>query len=113
MADKDGSQAQTGAFLAQGFSERIGQGRQNLVGLLLEAMPLLAVATWFVARDEPSPPDRASAAAWHLMPFLAAWYGVRIWKRLGSLRQTRPASARGGITAFPRSTSHQPPRQVS
>lgn len=69
-----------GAFLARSFSDRTGQGRRSVVGFLLEAMPLLAVAAWLVARDPPSEPDRASAAAWHLIPFLAAWYSVRIWK---------------------------------
>jgi membrane associated rhomboid family serine protease len=73
-----------GAFLALHFSERIRQRRRTIVVLLLEGMPLLAVVAWFVTRNMPSDPDRA-AAAWHLIPFLLAWYGVRVWKGLGSL----------------------------
>jgi hypothetical protein len=55
---------------------------------LLEAIPALAVVAWFVLRDLPPEPDRASAAAWHLIPFLLAWYGVRIWKGVGRLWRT-------------------------
>ncbi len=78
-----------GAFLARRFSERTGPGRRSVVDFLLEAMPLLSAAAWFIARDVPSEPDRASAAAWHLIPFLAAWYSVRIWKGLERLCRTR------------------------
>jgi membrane associated rhomboid family serine protease len=74
-----------GAFLALHFSERIGQRRQNLVVLLLEVMALFAVVAWFVTRNIPSEPDRPSALAWHLIPFLLAWYSVRTWKGLGSI----------------------------
>jgi membrane associated rhomboid family serine protease len=74
-----------GAFLALHFSERIGRGRQAVVVLLLEATPPLAVIGWFVTRSMPSAPDQASAAAWHLIPFLLAWYSVRAWKGLRSL----------------------------
>lgn len=84
-----------GVFLALRMSERIGPRRQTVVRLLLETVPLFAVAAWFVARDVPSEPDRASSAAWHLIPFLAAWYSVRIWKGLVSLgirpKHTNPA----------------------
>src|SRR5262249_21748842 len=62
-----------GAFLALHFFERMGQRRQTVVVLLLEATPSLAVTGWFVTRIMPSEPDRASAAAWHLIPFLLGW----------------------------------------
>jgi membrane associated rhomboid family serine protease len=78
-----------GAFLALRFCERIGQRRQTVVGPLLEAMPSLAVVAWFFTRNLPSEPDRASSAAWHLIPFLLAWYSVRTWKGLGSLWRAR------------------------
>jgi membrane associated rhomboid family serine protease len=81
-----------GAFLAQRFSERAGRRRRTAVALLLEAIPLLAVAVWFVTRDIPSEPDRVSSLAWHLIPFLFAWYSVRIWKWLRhSARPAAPA----------------------
>jgi membrane associated rhomboid family serine protease len=78
-----------GAFLALRFSERIGQRRQTVVGLLLEAIPLLVVVAWFVTRNTPSEPDRPSAVAWHLIPFLLACYSVRSWKELGGLCRTK------------------------
>jgi len=74
-----------GVFLALQLSERIGQRRQTVVVLVLEATLALAVIGWFVTRNVPSEPDRASAAAWHLIPFLAGWYSVRAWKGLCSL----------------------------
>jgi membrane associated rhomboid family serine protease len=81
-----------GAFLAQRFSERVGQRRQAVVALLLEALPLLAVVVWFVTRDIPSEPDWMSSLAWHLIPFLFAWYGVRTWEGLrGRARPAAPA----------------------
>lgn len=67
-----------GAFLALRFSERLGQRISTVVTLMLEAIPLLAVVVWFVTRDIPPEPDRASSLAWHLIPFLLAWYSVRI-----------------------------------
>jgi membrane associated rhomboid family serine protease len=78
-----------GAFLAMHFSKRNGRGRRNVVVLLLEALALLAVAAWFLVRPTPSEPDRLSGAAWHLVPFLLAWYIVRTWTGLGSIRWTR------------------------
>jgi membrane associated rhomboid family serine protease len=77
-----------GAFLAQHFSKWISQGRRNLAVLLLEALSLLAVVTWFLIRPIPSEPDRPSSVAWHLVPFLFAWYSVRTWKGLGDIRRT-------------------------
>jgi membrane associated rhomboid family serine protease len=68
-----------GAFLAIQFSESIRQWRQTFVVILLEATPALAVTGWLVARSMPSAPDRASAAAWHLIPFLLGWYSARAW----------------------------------
>ncbi|MBN9122951.1 MAG: rhomboid family intramembrane serine protease, partial [Planctomycetes bacterium] len=79
-----------GAFLARRYSEKSGRERRTIAGLLLEALPALAVVAWWVARDVPSEPDRAAAAAWHLVPFLLAWYGVRTWNGLGRPRRTRP-----------------------
>jgi membrane associated rhomboid family serine protease len=74
-----------GGFLALRFSARVGQRPQTVLGLLLEAMPLLAVVAWFFCRNMPSEPDRPSAVAWHLIPFLLAWSGVRVWKARGRL----------------------------
>jgi membrane associated rhomboid family serine protease len=74
-----------GAFLALQLSARIGGRRQNLVLLLLEAIPPFAVVAWFVTRTIPSEPDRSSAVAWHLIPFLLAWYSVRTWKVVASI----------------------------
>jgi membrane associated rhomboid family serine protease len=82
-----------GAFLAQRFSERAGRRLQTVVALLLEALPLLAAVLWFVIRDIPSEPDRVSSLAWHLIPFLIAWYGVRAREGLG--RSVRPAARAG------------------
>jgi membrane associated rhomboid family serine protease len=79
-----------GAFLALRFSQRIGQRRQTVVALFLEALPLLAVVVWFVTRDIPSEPDRVSSLAWHVFPLLFAWYGVRAREGLG--RSVRPAA---------------------
>ena len=78
-----------GAFLALHFSEKIGQRRRTVVVLLLEATPSVAVVGWFITRNMPSEPDRASAAAWHLIPFLLGWYSVRAWKGLLSLGRTK------------------------
>jgi membrane associated rhomboid family serine protease len=72
-----------GAFLALRLSQRLGRRRQNVAVLLLEVIPALAMVVWFVTRNMPSGPDRASSAAWHVIPFLFAWYSVRIWKGLG------------------------------
>jgi membrane associated rhomboid family serine protease len=71
-----------GVFLALHVSERIGQGRQVH---LLETIASLAVVAWFVTRSIPSKPDRPSSVAWHLIPFLLAWYSVRTWKGLGNI----------------------------
>lgn len=77
-----------GAFLALRISERIGQRSYAILVPLLEVIPLLAVIAWFITRNMPTEPDRTSSLAWHLIPFLFAWYGVRIWKGLGSLWRT-------------------------
>jgi membrane associated rhomboid family serine protease len=84
-----------GAFLAVRFSDRIRRGRQHLLVLLLEALAAFAAVAWFVMRNIPSKPDRASSAAWHLIPFLLAWYSVRTWKGLGSIYRARRRSDRG------------------
>jgi membrane associated rhomboid family serine protease len=77
-----------GAFLALHYSDGISRGRQNLLALLLEAFAPFAVVAWFVMRTIPPRPDRASSAAWHLIPFLLAWYGVRTWKGLARICRT-------------------------
>jgi membrane associated rhomboid family serine protease len=74
-----------GAFLALHFSESLSQRRKPVVVLLLEATCALAVMGWFVTRSMPSEPDRVSAAAWHLIPFLSGWYSVSAWQGLCSL----------------------------
>jgi membrane associated rhomboid family serine protease len=74
-----------GASLALHFSKRSSQGRRNIPFLLLEALPLLAVAAWFVTRRIPTEPDLPSSVAWHLLPFLLAWYSVRTWRGLKGL----------------------------
>jgi membrane associated rhomboid family serine protease len=81
-----------GAFLALRFSERIGRRRQTVVVLLLEAMAALAVVAWFVTRSVPPEPDRELSVAWHLIPFLVAWYSVRAWNGLGSLGRANTAA---------------------
>jgi membrane associated rhomboid family serine protease len=68
-----------GTFLAVRFSVMIGPRRQTVAGGLVEAIPLLVLVLWFLTRKVPSEPDRVSSAAWHLIPFLLAWYSVRSW----------------------------------
>jgi membrane associated rhomboid family serine protease len=83
-----------GTFLALHFSEKFGQTWPRVV-LVLEPILLLAVVVWFVIRRIPSEPDRVSSLAWHLIPFLLAWYGVRTWKGLGSLFRSNHRSGTG------------------
>jgi membrane associated rhomboid family serine protease len=78
-----------GAFLALEYSARIGRGGKHIAILLVEALVLLLVGAWFITRKLPSEPDRASAVAWHLIPLLAAWYGMRAWKALSRHCRTR------------------------
>jgi membrane associated rhomboid family serine protease len=78
-----------GAFLALHFSERRSQRWPTVVVLALETIPLLAVIAWFLTRNIPPEPDRVSSLAWHLIPFLLAWYGVRIWKGLGRIAKPK------------------------
>jgi hypothetical protein len=60
---------------------------------VFETIPLLAVIGWLVTRTVPSEPDRASAAAWHLIPFLLGWYGMRAWKKVRTSDRTDAAPA--------------------
>ena len=80
-----------GTFLALHFSPRMDQGRKHLLLLLLEAIALFAVGAWFVTRSIPLKPDRPSSVAWHLIPFLLAWYSVGTRKGLSSIGRIRHA----------------------
>jgi membrane associated rhomboid family serine protease len=64
-----------GTVLALRFTEKTSRLT------VLEAIPPLAVAMWWLTRTEPPEPDRASSVAWHLIPFLLAWYSTRFWAR--------------------------------
>jgi membrane associated rhomboid family serine protease len=81
-----------GAFLALHFSERLGQRWPTVAVFVIEVIPLLAVGAWFITRKIPPEPDHASSVAWHLIPFLLAWYGVRIRKGLSRCAKPKRSS---------------------
>jgi membrane associated rhomboid family serine protease len=97
MVGASGSLSGTlGAFLALHFSGRIGRRRHTVVVVLLEATPSLAMIGWLVTRKMPSEPDRAAAAAWHMIPFLFGWYSVRVGKAWGACAERSAGPDRGG-----------------
>ena len=65
-----------GTVLALRFSESKGRRRTGV--MFIEAVPLLALGVWLFTRSAPPEPDRVSSVAWHLIPFLLAWYSTRI-----------------------------------
>ncbi len=76
-----------GAYSALHLSSRIRRRAQSVILLVLEAASVLSVAAWLVFRTVPAEADLACSVVYHFIPFMAAWFGVRIWERFRTLRQ--------------------------
>jgi membrane associated rhomboid family serine protease len=73
-----------GAFLALRSPRWAFGDRRNLAVLAIESASLVGVVAWLLSRTSPVVPDRLSALTWHLIPFLAGWLWVRVWRQVAA-----------------------------
>ena len=71
-----------GAYSALRVARRTRPSAQSVLVLVLEAASVLWVAAWFFFRTVPTEADLACSLMYHFIPFLAAWFSVRVSERL-------------------------------
>jgi membrane associated rhomboid family serine protease len=75
-----------GAYAAFRLPHTIRSGGQVLI-LVLEATTILLVGAWFGVRTIRA--DWEGSLMFHFLPFMVAWFSVRIWNGLGYVRVRR------------------------
>ena len=84
-----------GAFFALQLPRWSARYSRHLLVLAIESACVFGVVSWLLVRTPPRTPDRMSALMWHLIPFVAAWIGVRVWRPFAP----RPARTSGQTPA--------------